>query len=78
MGRQHAPASLRVDAMIRDWQPIKNIVAEVRIDPQKVTSRANRQGYHRYYITEEERRIIDRHRKSHGTATTQHSTCSPA
>jgi len=57
------PLSQKIDAMLRDFRPMKEICATLRVQRAQVATRIARGGYVRHYITADELRLLKERRK---------------
>lgn len=58
-----SPLSRQIDQMLHDWCSFKEITLTLRCHEKQVRARANRTGYRKHLITQEEQGILASLRK---------------
>ena len=58
-----SPVSRKIDALLREFRPMKEICATLRVHRAQVAARIARAGYVRHYITADELRLLKERRK---------------
>ena len=59
-----SPLSRKIDHMLHDWRSFKEITLTLRCHEKQVRARANRVGYRKHLITDEEQRLLAERRRS--------------
>ena len=58
-----SPVSRKIDALLREFRPMKEICATLRVQRAQVAARIARAGYVRHFITADELRLLKERRK---------------